>query len=270
MNNKTATRPVMINLQKNAKPGQKIIKAGIVDRGAIDRAFQHQAREERLKAEQALALEKLKRSQAEAAAAAIKKQEQEKIAQQQKQQALQQKIAQQKQQAMQEKIAQQQKTKALQEKGMQERINQKKLAQEKALQDKIMQDKIAQNKLSQQKAAGLQAEKDRLLAQHDSFIATEVDRYKADITAAIIESRILSSIFTGDLQCTIRIRLLPDGSILAVNIERSSGNKAYDEMSENAIYKAAPFTMPEEHELYNKLRDIVVSFRNGDEGTDVL
>ena len=66
----------------------------------------------------------------------------------------------------------------------------------------------------------------------------------------------------------MRIQLLPDGSILSVNIAEPSGNPAYDELQISAVYKAAPFPMPEDHELYNQLRDIVLSFRNGEQAAD--
>jgi membrane protein involved in colicin uptake len=38
----------------------------------------------------------------------------------------------------------------------------------------------------------------------------EVQRYAAEFTQAIEENRILSSVFTGDLCCKIRIQLLPN------------------------------------------------------------
>jgi len=248
MNNNDAQRPIIINLQKSSQSND-IVKAGVVDRGAIDRAHQLRAREERLKAEQALEV------------ANTQKLAQEKLAQE--------KIAQEK--AVQDRIMQK---KMVQEKAMQAKAAQEKATQLKVAQEKLVQEKVnlaKQQKIKQeQRAAGIQAERDSLRAQHDAFIGTEIDKYKAEFAAAIIENRILSSIFAGDLQCTIRIMLLPDGSILNVNIEKSSGNKAYDEMAENAVYKTAPFPMPDEQELYSKLRDIVISFRNGDQATDVL
>lgn len=239
--------PVTVNLQMNAKAEQRVVKAGLIDKSSVDQIYQRHEREERLKAEKLL-------QEAAAQAAAKKALELANLKKIEMEQAA-------------KKAAQQ---KLLQEKAAQEKA---KLATQKAAalaKEQKLKKAAEKKQAADRKAAGLRAEKDRLNAEHDAFLENEVEKYKAVFSAYIVENRILSAVFTGNLVCTIRINLLPDGSILNVTVVKSSGNRAYDEMSQNAVHKSAPFPMPDEPELYNKLRDIVLSFRNGDQSADVL
>ncbi len=241
---------ITVNLQKNPGQAAKPVKAALVDKKAVDQAIQRQIDAEKLAQEKIV--------------------EQQRKTEQLKQEALQAQEA--LELAKAQKIAQE---KAVQEKAQLAAAT-KKLAQEKAVQEKAAQAKaqLAQQQLQAAKkaqaAAAQKAQRDRMAAEHAELIVGEVDKYKAELKAAIEENRILSSIFAGDIRCKIRIQLLPDGSILSLNIIESSGNPAYDEMSANAIYKSAPFNIPPDQEIYNQLRDIVLPFKNGDQSADVL
>jgi len=238
------SQPIMVNLLKNPNP--KIIKAGVVDKRAIDQAFQRQALEEKLKQqaiiEQQQKIERLKAEAEQAKQAA-------ELAKVQK--------------AKMELAAK----KAAQEKSQQDKINFEKKLQAQKQAELKKQDELKKQNLAKQ-AAGLKAQRDKLQAEHNAFIATELEKYKIEFRTAIEDNRIISSVFPKDIRCAVRIQLLPDGSILSVNVAEPSGNPAYDELQISAVYKAAPFPMPEDHELYNQLRDIVLSFRNGEQAAD--
>lgn len=138
-------------------------------------------------------------------------------------------------------------------------------------QDLLKKQQIENKKLADKKQAAVSAIKskqDRIQAERNAFLVTEVDRYKAEIAASIKDNKIESSIFPKDARCTLHIKLLPDGSILSINILQSSGYPAYDQMQISAVRKSAPFTMPAENDLYALLRDIVLSLRNGEESSD--
>lgn len=156
----------------------------------------------------------------------------------------------------------------------QKRKEQEKLAAErkkKELAEQHKKEKLKkEQELAAKKAAEQKAETERLakheaerVAKQQQFIKDEVERYRQEFALAIESNRILSSAFPSEATCKIRIKLLPDGSVLSISILESSGFAAYDQMSETAIYKAAPFPMPEDKEIYTKLRDVVFSFRNG-------
>ena len=90
-------------------------------------------------------------------------------------------------------------------------------------------------------------------AQRQAWVNDEVENFIANIKQSIEDNRIKSSAFPPGLSCGIKIRLLADGSVSNVSVVQSSGNTAYDAMSEAAVYKAAPFNMPEDQELLSKL-----------------
>ncbi len=102
-------------------------------------------------------------------------------------------------------------------------------------------------------------------AARNRWIDSELSRYAGEIERRIREHRTISTAFSADLKCDIQIKLLPDGSVHDVRIVKSSGNVAYDSISEAAVYKAAPFDMPEDQELLSRLRDIVVGLKVADD-----
>ena len=60
--------------------------------------------------------------------------------------------------------------------------------------------------------------------------------------------------------CEVQFRLLVDGNVASVKVIKSSGNAAYDESAKMAVYKAAPFDIPNDKDLLSRLRDIVLVF----------
>lgn len=236
---------LQVNLHPDAKPEEQIVKAGVVDKKAIDQAYQRQALAEKRRQQQ-LAEEKRQSKKAKEDAEKAKRD-----AQKLKQESV---------------AAQQALEKAKAEKVKAEAEAQKiKAAQEKAKQELVKQQELARKQEAERKAVALKAEQEKIKAQRDTFIRNEVQRFTAEFAQSIEDNRILSSIFEGDICCKIRIQLLPDGAILSASIVESSGNPAYDEMSQAAVFKTAPFSMPEDKEVYEKLRDIVLSFRNGEQ-----
>lgn len=242
----------MVNLSRDPQEDKKIVKAAIVDKKAIDQAVQRQAAEELQKREDLLAQQR-QADQLKQETAKIQQELALANAQKAKIEAAAKQAAQQKAKLEKEQLQ------------VKKQLEQQQLQAKKELEKQ----QIAKQQAAAKQAA-IQAQQDRLAAEHQEFLLTEVEKYRAAFQAAVEDNRILSSVFAGNISCKIRITLLPDGSILSVNIVEPSGNPAYDEMSAAAVYKSAPFPMPQDHELYSQLRDIVLSFKNGEQASDVL
>jgi len=232
--------PIIINLAKNPGNDKKIVQAALIDKRAVDLANQRRVAEEKLQQEKILEQQRiveLAQQEAERAkqalelAAALKAQ----------------------QQAMLEQVKQE-KAKKIQE--------QAKLEQQLQMKQQIAQQ---QHLVKQQKAAALKAQHDRIVAEHHTMLEDEIERYRAEFAAAIEENRVLSAVFAKNIRCKLKIMLMPDGSILNIKVLESSGNVAYDEMSAKAVYKSAPFPMPQDQELYKQLREVILSFKNGEQ-----
>ena len=62
------------------------------------------------------------------------------------------------------------------------------------------------------------------------------------------------------LRCDVKVRLGGSGSVLLVQIVRSSGNGAFDRSVETAVYKADPLPIPTTDRLRSTFREITFEF----------
>ncbi len=127
------------------------------------------------------------------------------------------------------------------------RVEQAKAAQVKAEMAK------KQREAAQQQAA--------LNAENNARVAGEVDKYKALIINAISQQWILPENANSSLSSQFRIRLAPNGSVLEVNLTRSSGDPILDRSAQAAIYKASPLPVPSDPTAFNLFRDISLTVR---------
>lgn len=124
------------------------------------------------------------------------------------------------------------------------------------------QAKLAQVKAElakkQQAAAQQQSALD---AANQAKVAGEVDKYKALIINAISRQWILPENANPSMSSQFRIRLAPNGSVLEVNLTRSSGDALLDRSAQAAIYKASPLPVPVDPTVFNLFRDISLTVR---------
>jgi colicin import membrane protein len=80
-----------------------------------------------------------------------------------------------------------------------------------------------------------------------------VSNYHALWYNEIVNNRKGSMLFPEQLACSIKIKLLSSGHLSLVKLDKSSGNPVYDSFAEQAIYKSAPFAMPEDPEINKEL-----------------
>jgi colicin import membrane protein len=53
-----------------------------------------------------------------------------------------------------------------------------------------------------------------------------------------------------NLKCTVRVRLSSDGSVIDVEIVKSSGDEVFDQSVENAVNSSSPLPVPSDKELF--------------------
>ena len=87
-----------------------------------------------------------------------------------------------------------------------------------------------------------------------------IDKYAAAIKSKVLENyKILAG--QEGLECTLRITLIRDGNVAGVEVIKSSKNASFDRLAEVAVRKVAPFPVPEEERIFNKMRIISFVFR---------
>jgi len=62
------------------------------------------------------------------------------------------------------------------------------------------------------------------------------------------------------LSCTIKITLVRDGSVVGVEILKTSGNSAFDRAAENSVFTVSPFPVPESDRVFDKMGEITFVF----------
>lgn len=235
--------------ENKIKADKPIIKSTLVDNKAVEQALARQKQAEINRKKQiAKELNQLKQ---------IKQQNQ-------KQQQEQAKIAKAKERLLKEK-EQTAKDKAKLEQQLAKAAKDKqKVEQEKARALKEKNNAIAQkNKALAEQKKILEAKKKAEASEKNKlWIENEVSRYQEIFRQDIENNRTLSTVFANNLTATFRLKLLPDGNILSLQIQKSSGNIAYDSQQEQAIYKSAPFAMPQDPEILRRVRDVILSLSN--------
>jgi len=63
-----------------------------------------------------------------------------------------------------------------------------------------------------------------------------------------------------NLKCVVNVRLMPTGDIAYISFVESSGDTIFDHSVEFAIRKSAPFPVPKDHEIFDKIRVIQFHF----------
>lgn len=265
----------------------KTVHATAVSEASVQAAV-HQAQQQSVMQKKAamLAQEKIieEKKAAEAAAqAVIEKAAAEKVAAQKA--AAQKALVLQEQKMAAIKIAAEKKE--AEKKAAEKKIKEQQLAKQKALQ--LQQKKIAQQKL----AAALKAEaatalkkaakqKQQQLAQEQKKLQQElmqqqissdqktisstvsqaqqgaIDKYKAEILSAIQSNWHIDQI-NAKLKCIYTVQLAPDGTVLSIQLNKSSGDTALDQSAKQAITLASPLPVPHNPALFNHFRQLVLT-----------
>lgn len=123
-----------------------------------------------------------------------------------------------------------------------------------------------------------QAEEQRLLEEYSEKRRMAVkEAARAEIAAAtsaevgryqdMIRSKIRRNIvgippdLPADAKAEFKVTLLPGGMVLDVKLVKSSGNRAYDDAAERAIYKAQPLPLPTDVGLQKMFRELRLTIK---------
>lgn len=82
---------------------------------------------------------------------------------------------------------------------------------------------------------------------------SETDKYHLLIKQQVSRSWNIPTTSRKGLKCTLRVRIVPGGEVLAVNVVVSSGDAAFDRSAVSAIYKASPLQVPSDADLFNRV-----------------
>ena len=148
------------------------------------------------------------------------------------------------------------------ERKRQEQERQAKLEQERKTKEKqeALQAEIARQEAELQK----QLEAERLAQQAEArrqASLSEINKYRSLIKAEVTRHWNIPATAHDDLICEVKVRLIPSGDVVDVQIIKSSGDAAFDHSVEKAVYRAAPLSVPPvESGLFDEFREVVFQF----------
>ena len=120
----------------------------------------------------------------------------------------------------------------------------------------------AQAKAEAAKAVAEQAKAEAVAkAKADAEAATQAkaaaqasaeQQAKLAIQQKVNRSWIRPASVEGKLKCTIRVKLMSDGTVIDAVVIASSGDEIFDRSAENAVNKASPLPIPKDKELFSR------------------
>jgi len=262
---------LMISLHFNkpqiiAPPASQIMNAVAVDQDKVEAEIKKLREQDKKKEEQQKALEE-KRREEEKKIEELK-QEKEKLkqqkeeeqkhlkdveAQRQKQEEEKTKIEAEKQKALDEKKQLEEEKKQVEEQKRKAEADKKRQEQEKKKAVEAQKRQEAED-LEKQRQQELEAEeKAREAEEQAKADKSLIDQYVVKIKDKI-ESVFNKSVSEQDLSCKIFVRLSPAGDVLEAKIVESSGNPAFDQQANTAVFAAQPLPVPADPRIFDKMR----------------
>ena len=111
--------------------------------------------------------------------------------------------------------------------------------------EKVEAESLKNAKIDAAAQAKVEAQKVKAVAQQ-----SEAEQTKLAIKQKVNRSWIRPVSTTAGLKCTIRVRLLSDGTVMDAEVISSSGNEEFDRSAENAVNQASPLPVPKDKELF--------------------
>lgn len=115
-------------------------------------------------------------------------------------------------------------------------------------------------RIADEQAALQQAEQARQ-AEQAAAIGRVVDEYQAKIQAKIRRNIVMPPDVANNARAEFLVTLLPGGTVLKAERRKSSGNTAYDDAVERAIFKSDPLPLPPDAALFNRFRELDLVFK---------
>ncbi len=178
-------------------------------------------------------------------------------------------LAEKKKQQQAKKLEQQRQQQEIQKQQQQQEQKQAalKLAQQQQQQQRVL---ALRQMLVQQTQAGIRSETEHALAGAQAMVVAGqqasrqqqrlLDEYQQRIRAKIRSRIILPDGLQGNPEAVFDVALLPTGEVLRVTLMHASGQPAYDDAVQRAIYKASPLPLPPDPQLAGMFRDLHLHF----------
>ena len=225
--------PVEAPVVPNVQP----IQAQVVDAKQVQEHFDRkEAQRQAAENEKRRKIEEKKRKERKAAEARKKKAEREKAEKERKR----------KEKERKEREAEQKR----QEEIRKENERKEKLRKEQERKERLEQERIMQEQL--------EAEQADMRRRNSRKVASEVDKYMGLIDSRINQYWAVDNLAMKGMTCRLNVKLASNGLVLSVT--RLSGDDLICRSAENAIYKAETLPVSDDPEVFNKLKDINLTF----------
>lgn len=122
--------------------------------------------------------------------------------------------------------------------------------QEKARMEEQMRQEAVARDVAREQAAREASEREKRQAEWVDVLARHIQKYWIRPASA-----------GSDFQCTVNVKLLPDGSVTYAKIDKSCGSPQLDRSVEDAVYRASPLPKPADPSVFD--RDLVINFEPG-------
>lgn len=104
-------------------------------------------------------------------------------------------------------------------------------------------------------------ERHRVAALQLQKMQGEVNKYKALILQSISRHWLIPPNVNKKVYAELLIRVAPGGTVLDVQLIKSSGNDSLDRSARSAVFKASPLPVPNESEVFDTFRQFVLRVR---------
>lgn len=109
------------------------------------------------------------------------------------------------------------------------------------------------------------AMKETMRAEIAAAASVEVGRFQDMIRSKIRRNIVgIPPDLAADAKAEFKVTMLPGGMVMDVQLVKSSGNRAYDDAAERAIYKAQPLPLPMDVGLQKLFRELRLTIRPQD------
>lgn len=139
----------------------------------------------------------------------------------------------------------------------------KKPAEKNPIERKPVEEKQAEQKPVEKKPDTSIADQQAARERAEQAAATNrlVDEYTGKIAAKIRRNIVMPPDVSNDARAEFSVRLGPGGTVLLVELKKSSGNEAYDNAVDRAIRKSEPLPLPPDAALLNRFRELNLVFK---------
>lgn len=100
------------------------------------------------------------------------------------------------------------------------------------------------------------AENARLEQERQLLASQTIAKYTDLIRQKVSRNWLRPAGSRNDLKCTVRVRLIPSGDVVGVQIVTTSGDPVFDRSVETAVRRASPLPIPGDALVFDRMREI--------------